>query len=368
MAVKIGELLIQEGLITQAELEEALKSQVIFGGRLGTHLIEMGLLKEDDLAGALSRKLKVPCISANQLKDIPPPVISCLPRELAERYRVVPLRLENRRLTLVMADPSDLRTIDELSFRTGYLIRPVIASELGLGLALEKYYQIPRELRYINFRQEARTGSPPSPPELPAAETPPVDLTFDLPEIEILVEAAPPATPVAPAQAPAQPAQLTLETVAGKLARANDREDIAEAAISWLGSQFHRGALFLVRGEIASGWRAITAGRQVDGFAGVRIPLSEPSVLKTVSEGRSPVLGPLLRTPFNSLLLQELGGEIPKTVLLLPLLMLGRITAILYLDGAESDLREKVPDLQQLTAKMVMAFEILILKNKIMML
>ncbi len=113
MALKLGEMLIREGLLTSAQLEEALKYQVIFGGKLGTNLIEMGLVEENALARVLSRKLGVPCAEESELMRISPEVIKLIPKDIAARYKVIPLRLENRRLTLVMADPTDLKAIDE---------------------------------------------------------------------------------------------------------------------------------------------------------------------------------------------------------------------------------------------------------------
>ncbi|MGE4344930.1 MAG: hypothetical protein AB7F20_11740, partial [Geoalkalibacter sp.] len=60
MAIKLGTMLVQEGVISLQQLDEALKYQTIFGGRLGTNLIEMGLAEEEDIARVLSEKLRVP--------------------------------------------------------------------------------------------------------------------------------------------------------------------------------------------------------------------------------------------------------------------------------------------------------------------
>ncbi|MFA5516225.1 MAG: hypothetical protein WDA20_08050 [Desulfuromonadales bacterium] len=387
MAEKIGEVLIQEGLITQTDLEEALKSQVIYGGKLGTNLIEMGFLSEEDFGRVLSKMLRVPYVGAHELRDIPPEVIAALPADLAEKYKVVPLRLESRRLTLVMADPTDLRVIDDISFRTGFLIRPLITSELGLEHTLEKYYDIAREVRYISLgrtvptpRKPAVSPTPPAALKRTPGISPVAQPTSAAADTAAPAPLAAGAAASSPAVSPPQPIDIFeeilaadstpvgLEKVAQKLTLATDREDIAAAAIGWLGSQFPRSALFLVRGEFATGWHAFAAGTMVDGFDRLRIPLAEPSVLKTVTNSRSPVLGPLQRTPFNSEMLQALGGELPKTVLLLPLMMLGRVMAVLYLDGADALLQEKMPEVQKLCAKMIMAFEILVLKNKILQL
>ncbi|MDO9080123.1 MAG: hypothetical protein Q7U44_04930, partial [Desulfuromonadales bacterium] len=94
-------------------------------------------------------------------------------------------------------------------------------------------------------------------------------------------------------------------------------------------------------------------------------PLDEPSILKTVAETSSFLLGPIPRTPFNSMFLQEIGGRVPQTALLVPLLMMGRVVGIIYVDGKGEELAEKLFELQKITIKAAMAFEILVLKNKI---
>jgi hypothetical protein len=72
------------------------------------------------------------------------------------------------------------------------------------------------------------------------------------------------------------------------------------------------------------------------------------------------------RSPFNSMMLQEMGGSVPAAALLVPLLMMGRVVGILYADGRGVHLGEKLIELQKLTAKAAMAFEIRVLKNKIL--
>ena len=151
MAQKIGELLVSEGLLTRKQLDEALKSQVIFGGRLGTNLVEMGIIEEQDLLRTLSKQLEIPFVSSEQLMAVPAEAIKLIPKEMAEEYKIVPLSLEKKRLTAAMADPSDLAAIDAISFITGYIILPVVCSELRLMLALEQYYGIKREVRYIQL-------------------------------------------------------------------------------------------------------------------------------------------------------------------------------------------------------------------------
>src|SRR5512135_3056271 len=129
MSIKLGEMLVEAGLLTQEQLEATLKNQVIYGGRLGTNLIELGYLSEEDLARFLSKKLELPCAAKEQLMSITPDIIQLLPKEVADKYKVVPLGRDRKRLTLAMLDPADLSVVDAISFITGYYISPLIAPE-----------------------------------------------------------------------------------------------------------------------------------------------------------------------------------------------------------------------------------------------
>lgn len=376
MALKLGDLLLREGLISQAELEEALKYQVIFGGKLGTNLIEMGALEEEDITRALSRKFGLPPAEHDQVMQVSPEVIKLIPREIAERHRVIPLMLEGRRLTLATADPTDLRGLDEIAFRTGFIIRPTVVAEVRMIHALEKYYLIERERRYIHaskkievkkkparLPEQKSAATPPPPPEreidgfsAPEAEPTGTGEPIDLNEAEIL-EAAD----------ETQPLETVGDDVAAeRLIEARDRDDIFDVVLGSLAREFSRCAIFLVRGETALGWKCALDRQESPGFDQLQIPLDEPSVLKTVAETKSYYIGPIPRAPFNSMMLQEMGGTLPDAALMVPIMMMGRVVGILYADRKGIDLGERLFELQKLTSKAAMAFEILVLKNKIL--
>jgi hypothetical protein len=369
MATRLGDLLLQQGLVSTAQLDEALKYQVIFGGKLGTNLIEMGILEEDDIARALSQQYHVPTPTADEVMDVEPQVLALLPRELVEEHNVVPLKLEGRRLTLLMPDPSNFNLIDDLAFRTGLIIKPVVAAELRIILALEKHYNIGRDRRYIHVTKKIATKRP-APPAPPAETVTPPPLA---PPVEAAAQVVPP-----PELAPADPGEheelaeiapleefLDSETLALYLADARDRDDVLDSIASYLSHEYARVALFLVRGNVAQGWKASVDQEDLPAFKEAQFPLDEPSILKTVAETSSFLLGPIPRTPFNSMFLQEIGGRVPQTALLVPLLMMGRVVGIIYVDGKGEKLAEKLFELQKITIKAAMAFEILVLKNKI---
>jgi type IV pilus assembly protein PilB len=136
---KLGELLVKANLVTQGQLEDALKVQSKEGGRLGYTLIKMGYASETDITAFLSKQYNVPAINLHAL-DITPEIISLIPPDIAKKYQVLPVNRSSASLTLAMADPTNVFAMDDIKFMTGYKIEPVVTSELALHEAIEKYY------------------------------------------------------------------------------------------------------------------------------------------------------------------------------------------------------------------------------------
>jgi type IV pilus assembly protein PilB len=136
---KLGELLLSEGLIDEIQLSSAIGHQRNWGGKLGSTLIELGFISEDEIARALERQLRQNCLSD---KDLVPEeeamkVLSgqeCLDKD------VMPLRIEGSVLVLAMSNPYDLTVIDELGFKLGKRIRAMLAVESSIKRAVKKYY------------------------------------------------------------------------------------------------------------------------------------------------------------------------------------------------------------------------------------
>lgn len=139
---KLGEILMDQGLITPDQLENVLRRQSMSGGRFGEHLVQMMLLDERQVHRMLSLQKGVPACSPENLESIPEDVLAKVSGEIAESFRIVPFRLLGRRLHVAMLDPEDIQIVDELSHRTGYIIRPYVCMESVLNRALAKHYQI----------------------------------------------------------------------------------------------------------------------------------------------------------------------------------------------------------------------------------
>ena len=139
MFERLGDLLIQEQILTPAQLEDALIFQKRHGGRLGTCLIKMGLVSEQDVARILSRQYGVPALDL-QMIEVPQTVLKLIPKETAERFQVLPLSREGSSLRMAMADPTNVFALDDVKFMTGLKIEPVVACESAIQLAIEKLY------------------------------------------------------------------------------------------------------------------------------------------------------------------------------------------------------------------------------------
>lgn len=179
-----GEFLVEKKAITGDQLEEAINSQVVFGGRLGTNLIELGYVREKTLGQALSEKHGVPYIPPDRLSEIESKVIKAFPKALAVKHKAVPFRMEGKKIHLLMLDPSDFQAIDEIGFALNCVVKPYAIPELRLLALLEKYYGLKRDLRYITlsrtdteeFLKGRREAAEPNAGPFPAVPPPPSPL------------------------------------------------------------------------------------------------------------------------------------------------------------------------------------------------
>jgi type IV pilus assembly protein PilB len=139
MAVKLGEMLLKAGLIDQEQLTEALESQKKNGEKLGFNLVQLGYVQEDDITQLLSEQYGVPSINLRHF-EIEESVINLIPSEVAQKYLVVPVNRTGATLTISMADPTNVFAMDDIKFMTGYNVEPVVASEIAIREAIDKYY------------------------------------------------------------------------------------------------------------------------------------------------------------------------------------------------------------------------------------
>lgn len=401
--MRLGEAMVKEGLINNDILAKALERQIIFGGRLGTNLVEMGAISEETLAKFLSKTLLVPYAEPSKFENIPQEALDAFPSELASKYTACPIGKERSRIHLAMKDPNDITGLDEIRFITGLDPKAYIASEIRIVFALEKYYGIKRDLRYISLLDEDKPQAPPAfrAPFFahPAAKAAPAPLpkppepehylgdesqiesyTFHDTALKYEQEASPePQAPPAPEPVsepvPVQFARASVVQVGHHvptpspceaLASPVDREQIAEALLAGALRHLSRAALFLVKGGVVTGWKAGGAGLDTGMVAAVTVGLDGQSIFKEVVEEKSNYKGPVLMVPQNMQLLASLGGVYPQEAIACPLVIKGKVVSVLYGDNGQDSMIKNVEELIGLMTKGSMSLEILILKNKIL--
>src|SRR4029079_17654229 len=125
--------------ITPEQLSQALAQQKANGGKLGYNLVKMGFVKDDQITTLLSQQYGVPYIQLAQFK-IAPTIVKLVPTDTARKYQIIPLSRSGSTLTIAMTDPTNVFAMDDIKFMTGYTVEPVVASEVAITDAIEKYY------------------------------------------------------------------------------------------------------------------------------------------------------------------------------------------------------------------------------------
>lgn len=159
--MRLGDLLIETGLIRPDELEEALLRQARTGERLGKTLIQLGFITEDSMIEVLEFQLGVPRVDLQNI-SIPREIIAVLPAALAERYSMIPVRKTGEKLLLAMVDPTNFFAVDDAHMASGMEIEPAIASEREILNSIQQFYGINEvmEKAVSKLRQEETANDP----------------------------------------------------------------------------------------------------------------------------------------------------------------------------------------------------------------
>lgn len=155
----VGELLVRRGMIAREQLQHALEVQRKVGGALPATIAQLGYIGEEKLVGFLSQALSIPAVKAEALEEVPRDVVAHLTRELAERYRGMPLQLSGFELKVCVSDPDRLDELEELGRLIGRSIVPVLVSESVLSAALDRYYGVRPELGFSRAPENAQTSN-----------------------------------------------------------------------------------------------------------------------------------------------------------------------------------------------------------------
>lgn len=412
--MRLGEQLLKDGLVTAEGLEEALEAQVVHGGRLGTNLVELGLLSEVDLAKTLGKVHNSAFASGEMLPD--PKAVELVSSNHADDKEYLPMRVDATRLSLAVVNPHDFTTLDGIAFKTGKRVVPVVIPEFRMNQLLRRYCKAFRPLRAIDMNAVRPRPAQGSQAELAKASEKPPDLMSeeefqsvyasalrggadydgDMGEEEIItgvevLEAVPepvapmappapvrPQVPVAPPQAivvppqmvqpsvpppapelggtppPVQvprapeppPTPLTFAEAQAELARSSDREDVARTVLRFALGKWKRNLLLSVQGSLVTGWHGMGTGVRDAVVRRIGVPLREQSTFRLVRDTRSHYIGPVRRDAAMGVFYKLLGDGFPKTAVILPLLVRGKVVHLLYVDNGPDQLTP--PDVGEL--------------------
>lgn len=285
----LARVLRDRGIVTEKQLAEAIQHQVLYGGRLGTSLYELGMISEDTLQQALARAhgVRAGVVEPGQVE---PGAVRLLPRALAEKHKVCPYKVKGRTLQLLMVDPGDHASLARIGFSLGYILKPLVVPEFRMLQLLQQHYGIDDRWRYQDSRRAA-----------------------------------------SPAVAPLSPERGALD-----LDRAATRDEVVATVLGVCLGQFRRVVFFIVREPWLVGWRAAGQGVEPGLAARLRIPLDRPSALRNVTRDNTVFLGRLGPDPQSQDLLKALGRKPNSSAALLPIAVKGRVVNLVYADGGVS--------------------------------
>lgn len=320
--MKLGDALVKEGLVTRQQIDLALQRQVMFGGRIGTNLLELRVMGEEELTGFLSKFFRIPSVSPEMIASIEEEVIASVGIDIIDKYKILPFKKDRNRLHTAMLNPRNLREIDELRFITGFEIIPYVITELRLLFALEKYYGMKRELRFISLTDRFN------------------------PEVEVEKE--------------------DIDKTKADFAAVKEIEEIAGILMQASYKFAARVAVFILRGGKIAGWKA--RGLSIEKFSlNEKEVMNESfSIFSEVLKKRSYYRGPVMNIKGNEPLMNILEGT-PQDALLVPVNIREKVIALLYVDNGNSAvLNANVGYLSKLASMAGLAFEIILLKKKIL--
>ncbi|MEW6777325.1 MAG: hypothetical protein AB1405_13600 [Bdellovibrionota bacterium] len=321
----LARLLLGRGQITREQLVQAIEHQVVYGGRLGTSLIELGFVPEKEISEALATKYGIPTIEVKD-EEIEKKLVSEIGKEKLERYKVFPHSVQSKTLKLLMVDPSDHVAKAAISYGTSYIIRPYVIPEYRMLDLLERYCGVAPQWRYED-RSEGYVDK-----ALRSGAGRPTD-----------------------AQPPA-PEPLPVKEALARLERAKTRDEVIALALSVLQNFCPRVIFYIVRKNYILGWDCVGPGVDRRLIRSHIFPLTEPSIFQTVHENPGPYMGPLPRTAANDLLRKSIEKR-TGNMLVLPVSLGGKIVNLIYCDaGPRGDVSAEMKDILLFTSRMPEAY------------
>jgi hypothetical protein len=276
------------GVITERQLQEGIQHQVLYGGRLGTSLYELGFVTEERLTEGLARIHGVPTVHIDQ-REITQQVVGLVPKVLAQRLKVFPYQLRGQTLFLLMVDPNDHAAMADIGFRFGFIVRPLVVPEFRMIQLLKDYYDVDERWRYTDTHHA------------PTARHP-----------------------------------MEAKAALSQIDAAESRDEVVDALMALCMRVFRRVIFFIVREPWVLGWTAAGEGVDRELAAGLKIPLDQPSVFRSVARDKTVFIGRLGPDEENQRFLKALAKRPNTTAAVFPIAVRGRVVNLIFGDSGSS--------------------------------
>jgi hypothetical protein len=375
--MKLGEILIQLGQITPEQLDAGLRAQGLAGGKLGTHLVELGFIGTDQLSLALSRQMGVPAALERHFSRADPAVLATLRASLAVRYLAVPLAASRggvKQVVAALAAPLDMLTADDLSFALGARVEPLVAGEIVIARNIKRLYGVEVNIKTRMSAQTPTPGLVQGVPRVPTPTPAPSERTTGMRRALLPTPSPAPARDVVSPRMPAQtrlPASgpaMRLEDAIHRLALARHREQLADVVVDFMRGYFGCGMFFLVRDGHARVWRGFAPGLQEAAIETIAFPLSMPSCFQLAHDRRTPFRGPARAegSKLQRQIWKYLHCEEPSEIAVVPVQVKNRVLNLVYAHAADGGPLPDGPftDLQALCAAVSSTYVRMIQKLK----
>jgi len=282
---------------------------VLYGGRLGTNLYELGYVSEERLKEALSRAHGVPAADTQKVPEDPR---TLLPPAMAMRHKVFPMELRSQTLFLGMVDPSDHAAVAQVGYSLGYIVRPLVIPEFRMIQLLSDHYGVDERWRFTDTHVQ---------------------------------------------RVPAPREDLDVATATARLDSASTRDEVVETMLAACHRFFRRVIFFIVREPWVLGWSGRGEGMDRSLAASLRIPLEPPSVFRTVTRDKTVFIGRFGPEAENLRFLGLLGKRPETNAALFPVAVKGRVVNLLYGDqGAAGNVKAEMGELMLLFQRVAPAY------------
>lgn len=348
----LAQSLIKNHIIRAAAVEDAVQRQVVEGGSLDTVLLENGAITEPFVLGALSEAYQMPSAGRNEIEAVAPYIPRLFPLLFAETYHLVPFRLEGQDLGVLVNRPADPQLYARIRERLSLNVQPSVTTEVRLHHAMCRLYgtQLLPRFRTLLAKLDGDAALDALVSHVDGAGTQHV-LSWGLSTVR---------------QTPARRKEDVRQKggLLSRLVAAQDRDAIVDILLEVMATTFEFVAMFVIHGEQVNGWRGIDPESSAR-IARVTLPVSLPSVFQTIYATSGHYLGPLPSNSVNAQLIEDLGRTAPRAAFLAPILVGGKLAAIVYADnGAKPVSSKRVASLLLVTHRAGMCLEALIRRKK----